>query len=207
MSLRHRLPERRHGRVPHGCHAPALLHRDEHADPGGAPGYRSDNRSRPGQGPAPHRRRRHPRRNPARRSSKSEATPSSAASTPSTRRSSRPRPEKSRRSMFLAATASAWTRCNTLKASSRRITTRSSPSSSCTASNRAEAISKMERALEPVHRARDRNLDFVAPGNLQGRRFPRRRIRHRLHGTLSRKEERSGEVARAAASLLSALAS
>ena len=67
-------------------------------------------------------------------SSKSAATPSSAASTPSIRASSLPRPARSRRSMCPAATACASIRRNMPKASSRPTTIRSSPSSSCMAS-------------------------------------------------------------------------
>ncbi len=81
-----------------------------------------------------HRRWRKALQHPAAQARRSAATPSSAASTPSIRSSSRPRPAKSPRSTFPAATASASIRRNMPRASCRPITIRSSPSSSCTAS-------------------------------------------------------------------------
>ena len=47
---RDRLPECRDGRVPDGRESSALLHRDEHAHPGGASGDRGDYRRGPGEG-------------------------------------------------------------------------------------------------------------------------------------------------------------
>ena len=51
------LPQRRHAGVPLPGRR-VLLHRDEHAHPGGASGHRADHRHRPGQGAAADRRRR-----------------------------------------------------------------------------------------------------------------------------------------------------
>ncbi len=50
--------QRRHGRVPGRPGLQLLLHGDEHAPAGRAPGHRGGHRHRPGQGAAPHRGRR-----------------------------------------------------------------------------------------------------------------------------------------------------
>ena len=94
-----RLPERRHGRVPDGRGRQALLHRDEHAHPGGASGDRDGDRHRPGEGAAADCSRREAVATSCPSRSRCAATPSSAASTPSIRRSSRRRPGRSRRSI------------------------------------------------------------------------------------------------------------
>ena len=84
------LPQRRHARVPLPGRR-VLLHRDEHPHPGRAPGDRDGHRHRPGQGAAADRRRR--ARCPTRRATcRSAATPSSAASTPRTRKTFMPSP-------------------------------------------------------------------------------------------------------------------
>ena len=82
---RRELRQRRHRRVPgRRPHGRLLLHRDEHAHPGRAPGHRDDHRHRSGPRADPHRR-------PASRSATartpcgSTATRSSAGSTPRTR--------------------------------------------------------------------------------------------------------------------------
>ena len=85
-----RLPRRRHLRVPLRERR-VLLHRDEHARAGRASGHRDDHRHRHRAGADPHRRRREAARS-ASATSSSRAMPSSAASTPKTRSSSRPRP-------------------------------------------------------------------------------------------------------------------
>ena len=53
-----RIRERGHDRVPRGCQGQLLLHRDEHADPGGASRHRGGDRHRPDQAADPHRKRR-----------------------------------------------------------------------------------------------------------------------------------------------------
>ena len=119
---RDRLPRRRHVRVPVRGRR-VLLHRDEHAHPGRAPGDRDGHRHRP-------RARRSSASPPAsscpgrRTTCRSAATRSSAASTPRTRRSSRPRRARSSSGTRPAARASASTATSTPATSCRRTTTR-----------------------------------------------------------------------------------
>ena len=89
-----RLPRRRHLRVP-VRERRVLLHRDEHARAGRAPGDRDGHRHRHRADADPRRRRREAAVHAA-RTSRCAAMPSSAASTPRTRTSSRPRPAASR---------------------------------------------------------------------------------------------------------------
>ena len=79
----HRLPRRRHLRIPVRGR-PFLLHRDEHPHPGRAPGHRDGHRRRPGARAAADRRRREADA-AARTTSSCAAMPSNAASTPKTR--------------------------------------------------------------------------------------------------------------------------
>ena len=92
-----RLSRRGHLRVPVRGRR-VLLHRNEHAHPGRAPGHRNDHRHRPRAGADPRR-----RRGEAARSASATwccaGTRSSAASTPRTRTSSRRRREGSRRTI------------------------------------------------------------------------------------------------------------
>ena len=117
-----RLPRRRHLRVPvRGGRV--LLHRDEHAHPGRAPGDRDDHRHRHRAGADPHRRRREAA-HAAEGHRSCAATPSSAASTPRIRTASRPRRARSPRTIRPAGPASASTRTSTRATACRRTTTR-----------------------------------------------------------------------------------
>ena len=50
--------------------------------------------------------------------------------------------------------------------------------------DRAEAIAKHGARAVAVRSAGNRDLDPAAPGNLRRRRFPRRQVRHQVHGAL-----------------------
>ena len=81
------------------------------------------------------------------RSSKFAATPSSAASTPSIRRSSRRQPARSPHSMCRAATACAWIRRNTAEGVVPPYYDSLIAKLIVHGVDRAEAIARMERAL------------------------------------------------------------
>ena len=119
----HRLPRRRHVRVP-VRERPLLLHRNEHPHPGRASGHRNGHRHRPGPRAAA--------ASPPARSCRSgsptsscAATRSNAGSTPRIRTPSCPQPGTDHRiSMRRAAPACAWTRTSTTATACRRTTTR-----------------------------------------------------------------------------------
>ena len=117
-----RLPRRRHLRVP-VRERRVLLHRDEHARAGRAPGDRDGHRHRHRADADPHRRRREAAVHAA-RTSRCAAMPSNAASTPRTRTSSRRRRAASRCGTRRAAPACASTRTPTPTTSCRPTTTR-----------------------------------------------------------------------------------
>ena len=100
-----------------------LLHRDEHARAGRAPGDRDGHRHRHRADADPHRRRREAALHAAQHR-RCAAMRSSAASTPRTRTSSRPRRAASRCGTRRAARACASTRTSTPTTSCRRTTTR-----------------------------------------------------------------------------------
>ena len=107
---RRRLPQRRHDRIPDGRGSQAALHRDEYSHPGRASGDGDGHGCRSGEEPAHDRRRRQDGRRAARARSFIADTPSNAVSTPSIRKSSRPRQGRSRPSIRPAGPACASTR-------------------------------------------------------------------------------------------------
>ena len=140
-----RLSRRRHVRVPVRGRR-VLLHRDEHARAGRAPGDRDDHRHRHRAGADPRRRGREAARS-ASATSCSAATRSSAASTPRTRTPSRPRPGRITSGIRRAARASASTRTSTrlLRAAELRLDDRQGDRYGDT---REQAIARMrDRAL------------------------------------------------------------
>ena len=106
----------------------------------------------------------------ARRTSSGADTRSSAASTPRTRKTSRPRPGASPSTIRRAAPVSAWTRISTTTTSCRRTTTRWWPSSSPTAT-RARWRSRACASRLGDDRGRNQNQHPAAPGHHAGRRL------------------------------------
>ena len=102
----------------------ALLHRDEHAHPGGAPGHRGHHRRRSGEGAVAHCRRREARAHSAAEDRDARPRHRVPHQRRASRRSSRHRPARSPPSTCPAATASASIRRSMPKAWFRPTTTR-----------------------------------------------------------------------------------
>ena len=124
---RGRLQQRRDGRVPAGRARPLLLHGDEHAHPGGAPGHRAGVRPGPAPGADPPGGRRAPGAD-AGLGRAAGPRHRAAASTPRIRSRSHPRPGPSPGTTSPAATGSGSTRWRTSSTACSRSTTRWSPS-------------------------------------------------------------------------------